>query len=144
VLAILCLLAMLALNGWGIWEQSSQAIKSDFRSAAAYVRQHRQSGDLILFHISYVRDTFDYYYGNSSPSAGGIPTDERSTETMVDTAMRERILDHDIVWLVLSEPEMWDQRGMTVAWLDEHAKAEERSDFARVSVIKYRIFQDLP
>jgi hypothetical protein len=138
-LSALCLLAILAFNCRGIWEQGSRPIKSDFRAAAAYVREHRQPEELVLYHISYVRDTFEYYYGDSSPAAGGIPTDERTTESMVDSAMRERIPESGVVWLVLSEPEMWDRRGMTVAWLDAHARPEMRSDFERVSVVKYRI-----
>lgn len=139
VFAILGLLAFLCCNAWGVWEQSARPIKSDFRAAAAHVREHRQPGELLLFHISYVRDTFEYYYGESSPAADGVPTDERTTEAAVHAAMWERIAGHEVVWLVLSEPEMWDRRGMTVAWLDAHARAELRVDLERVSVVKYRI-----
>ena len=42
------------------------------------------------------------------------------------------------VWLVLSEPEMWDPRGMTVAWLEANASPDLRAEFARVSVVRYR------
>jgi mannosyltransferase len=143
-LGVLCLVAMLVFNGWGIWEQSSKPIKSDFRAAAAYLGQYRQPGELIFFHISYVRETFEYYYGDSSPTADGVPTDEHTEEAAVDTAMRERTANHPVVWLVLSEPEMWDRRGMTVAWLDEHADEEARADFARVSVVRYRMAQKAP
>jgi mannosyltransferase len=134
-----CLAGLLALNGVGIWQQSAKPIKSDFRAAAMYVRQNCQPGELALFHISYVRDTFEYYYGPASPSADGIPTDETTTPEAVDADMRERTAGYEVVWLVLSEPEMWDQRGMTVAWLDEHGQATARADFARVSVIRYRL-----
>jgi hypothetical protein len=34
---------------------------------------------------------------------------------------------------------MWDQRGMTVAWLDEQGRADLRADLARVSVIRYAL-----
>jgi hypothetical protein len=142
LLSILCLAAILVGCGWGVWAQSSTPIKSDFRAASAYVRQHRRPEDLILFHISYVRQTFEYYYGDSSPAAGGVPTDGRTTGEVVDAAMRDRTDGYDVVWLVLSEPEMWDQRGMTVAWLDAYANPEMRGDFERVSVIKYRIAGD--
>jgi uncharacterized membrane protein len=135
----LCLLAMVGFNGWGVWQQSSQAIKSDFRGASAYVRQHREPDELLLFHISYVRYTFEYYYGDASPYAEGIPTDEQTKPELVDALMTERTTGRDVVWLVLSEPEMWDRRGMTVSWLDAHGIVEMRSDFARVSVIKYRL-----
>jgi hypothetical protein len=144
VVGTACLAALLVFNAIGLWEQSSRPIKSDFRAAAAYVQQHRSPEDLVLFHISYVRETFEYYYGDSSPSANGIPTDQETTEAAVDVAMREQIGNHQTVWVVLSEPEMWDRRGMTVAWLEEHARAGMRADFARVSVIQYRFPAALP
>jgi hypothetical protein len=138
LLATLCLVALLLLNGWAVLQQSTTPIKSDFRGAAAYVRAERQPEDLILFHISYVRDTFEYYFGPVLAAADGIPTNEKTTPESVDQAMRARIGAHRTVWLILSEPEMWDARGMTVAWLDAHARADLRADFARVSVVRYR------
>ena len=136
----LLLAASIGFNGWGIWQQKNQPIKSDFRAAAAYVRQHRASDELVLFHISYVRYTFEYYYGDASPYAEGIPTDEQTTPELVDQLMTARTAGYDVVWLVLSEPEMWDRRGMTASWLDAHGAVEMQADFARVSVIKYRLF----
>ena len=139
LLAVLGLTAFLGLNGWALWEQSAPPTKSDFRAAAAYVRQHRQPGEPLLFHISYVRETFEYYYGDASPAASGIPTDGQTALEAVDAEMRARTASHEAVWLVLSEPEMWDVRGMTVAWLDEHGVPDMRADFSRVSVIRYRM-----
>jgi mannosyltransferase len=135
----MCLAGLLTLNGVAIWQQGAGPIKSDFRAAAAYLRQHRRPGELALFHISYVRDTFEYYYGTAVPAADGIATDEATTPEAVDAAMRERTAGYHVVWLVLSEPEMWDSRGMTVAWLDAHGQATARADFARVSVIRYEL-----
>lgn len=142
-LSAACLAGMLALNCWGVWVQSTEPIKSDFRAAAAYVRRYRAPGEAILFHISYVRQTFEYYYGDSSPAVDGVATDEQTTSEAVDVAMRERLAGYHVVWLVLSEPEMWDPRGMTVAWLDAHGAPQMRVDLARVSVIQYRMTRDL-
>jgi uncharacterized membrane protein len=142
--AILLSILLLLFAGWGIWEQASTPIKSDFRSAAAYVRQHRRPDELVLFHISYVRATFEFYYGDVLPFADGIATDENTTAASVDAAMQQRVTGHDTVWLVLSEPEMWDHRGMTVAWLNEHAQQVSRQDFARVAVIQYRLISRVP
>jgi hypothetical protein len=136
------LAALVGFNAWGVWQQDSQPIKSDFRAAAAYVRQHRQPGEIVIFHISYVRYTFEYYYGDASPYVEGIPTDEQTAPELVDALMTERTTGHDTVWLVLSEPEMWDQRGMTVSWLDAHGTVDMQADFARVSVIKYHLICD--
>jgi mannosyltransferase len=143
VIFVLCLTVGLWFSGQGIVQQSSMAIKSDLRGAAEYVREHRQPEDLVLFHISYIRYAFEYYYGDSSPYADGIPTTESTTESVVDTLMRERTAGYNVVWLVLSEPEMWDRRGMTVAWLETHAIADMRTDLARVSIIRYRMLDSL-
>ena len=102
------------------------------------MRAQRQPGEPILFHISYVRDTFEYYFGPVLSAADGIPTDAQTTPESVDQAMRDQLDGHNTVWLVLSEPEMWDARGMTVAWLEAHARPDLRADFARVSVVRYR------
>jgi hypothetical protein len=143
VLATLSLVGLLLFNGWSVLAQTAQPIKSDFRGAAAYVRERRQPGEPILFHISYVRDTFEYYFGPVIGAADGVPTDAETTPQAVDVALRGQLKRPDgalppVVWLVLSEPEMWDERGMTVAWLDEHARPDLRAQFARVSVVRYR------
>ena len=146
-LSTLCLVVLLLLNGWAVLAQSNTPIKSDFRAAAAYLRAQRQPGEPILFHISYVRDTFEYYFAPVFSAADGIPTDEQTTPESVDQAMRAQLARPQsdpqgslppVVWLVLSEPEMWDARGMTVAWLEANARPDLRAEFARVSVVRYR------
>lgn len=138
------LIASFAFFILGLWTQTSTPIKSDFRAAAAFVQANRQPDELVMFHISYVRGTFEYYYGPAAPSADGIPTDEQTQENHLDAEMRARTAGYDVVWLVLSEPEMWDWRGMTVDWFSRHAQARRRADFARVSVIEYLLAPDLP
>ncbi len=139
LLGVVYLILVLGLNGWGVWKQLGEPIKSDFRAAAAFVRQRRRPDELALFHISYVRKTFEYYYGDAAPWADGIPTDEQTRESAVDAEMRAHTAGYETVWLVLSEPEMWDRRGMTVDWLTRHAQLVSRADFARVSVRQYRL-----
>ncbi|MBN1641857.1 MAG: glycosyltransferase family 39 protein [Anaerolineae bacterium] len=142
VIAIVCGAALIWLNGQGIVQQTTTPIKADLRAAAAYVEAHREPGDLVLFHISYIRYTFEYYYGDAAPWADGVATDAATSEATVDALMRERTRGREVVWLVLSEPEMWDARGMTVAWLEAHALVEERHEWARVSLIRYRLLHE--
>lgn len=137
VVSAVCLVLLLWFNGQGIVQQSTTPIKSDFRAAAEYVRAHRQPDELVMFHISYVRYTFEYYYGDASPWAEGVPTDASTTEETVDALMRERTAGYDSVWLVLSEADMWDARGMTLAWLEAHAWVDQRAEFERITVIRY-------
>ena len=48
--------------------------------------------------------------------------------------------DYSEVWLVASESWLWDSRGLTQAWLDQHARLIESASFALVDVYHY----DLP
>jgi hypothetical protein len=139
VIVVVCLVLMLWLNGQGIVQQATTPFKADLRAAAAYLDVHRQPGELVVFHISYIRYTFEYYYGDAAPWTEGVPTDASTPEADVDALMRQRTQGHDVVWLVLSEAEMWDARGMTVAWLEAHGHMEERRDWTRVSLIRYRL-----
>jgi mannosyltransferase len=76
--------ALLALNGRGLWAQARTPLKADFRGATAYLRDNMAAGDLILFQIPYGRHSFDYYMarpellpdpvgrdGATAPVAGG-------------------------------------------------------------------------
>jgi len=46
--------------------------------------------------------------------------------------------DSDI-WVMRSEVEMWDQRGLMGAWLAQHATLLEQADFHGVQVLHYQL-----
>lgn len=101
---------VLAVNGINLWQQATTPIKSDFRSAAAYVASHQERGeatkppsseanagytvylpiaeggqpgfqDLIIFQIPYGRYTFDYYFPfETYPLTEGLYTNHRSPD----------------------------------------------------------------
>lgn len=135
---------ILALNVWSVYLQASQPVKSDFRSAAGYVVARYRPGDVIMYQIPYNRYTFTYYAsGKQDPEdpawAGvegpytnyGMSTDE------ADAWIATRLGGAHVVWLVLSETAMWDQRGLTEQWFAANATVTERADFTRVSVVRY-------
>jgi hypothetical protein len=43
------------------------------------------------------------------------------------------------VWLLRSEVEMWDQRRLMDAWLDQHGELVDQADFLGVQVRRYRL-----
>ncbi len=134
--ALLGLLLLLDLQG--IHVQATTSFKSDFRSAAAYVAARIQPGDLVIFHIPYVRYTFDYYYrGPAYPWADGLWTNAGLSEADADAALRRLTQGYRAVWLVESESEMWDQRGLVRRWLETHGQVAERAEFTRVNVVRY-------
>lgn len=136
---ILCLIGLLIANAQALWLQSHTPIKSDFRSAAAYVRDHRQPGEPVLFLIPYVRYTFEYYYGPSDPWIEAPYTNYGASPAEVDRRMREAVEGQKGVWLVSSEPELWDERGLVQEWLESNGRRTDEGAFVRVRVAHYAL-----
>jgi len=120
-----------------LYVQSHAPIKSDFRHAAAYVQARRQQNEPILFLIPYIHHTFEYYYGSADPWLGSPHTNSGLSPEGVDGHLGQALGDTQSVWLVLSEPELWDQRGLVREWLDLHGRRTDEEAFARVTVSRY-------
>jgi mannosyltransferase len=151
--AALSLAALLALNGWGLWNQAHTPLKADFRTATYHIVERLAPQDLVLFQIPYGRHSFDYYVERwsglhrgelPSPLAGGsyrwaeglytntgMPPDEAAAQMANLTAGSQ------VVWLVATETSMWDARGLVQGWLDEHATLTDQAEFTRVTVYRY-------
>jgi len=136
---ILCLIGLLLIDGQALLVQAHVPIKSDFRRAAAYVRAHRQSDEPILFLIPHVRYTFEYYYGPADPWVGGPYTNAGVSSEEVDQQLRETMEGAQSVWLVMSEPELWDERGLVGQWLESNGHRTDEATFARVEVARYAL-----
>ncbi len=133
-LGILTAGAILALGAPTLGMQAYRPIKSDFRGAAAYVMAHGQPGDRLIFQIPYDRYLFEYYAGPVADGRDGPYTNNGMTDAELNEEMSQATAAAPAVWLVASEVSMWDERGMTEAWLDAHARLVERSDLTLVSV----------
>jgi hypothetical protein len=129
---------LLVLNLQSIHAQETTPFKSDFRAAAAFVAEHIQPGDLVVFQIPHARYTFDYYYrGRTYAWAEGLWTNAGLSEADAGAALRAQTRGYNAVWLVESESEMWDSRGLVRGWLEAHGRAETRAAFTRVDVVRY-------
>jgi hypothetical protein len=134
------LLLVLAGDGRALADQATRSLKPDFRAAAAYVERHYRPGDLVVFHLSYMAQNFDYYFpgeyeGWGAPAPGG-----GMSESELDFLMRTNTSGHERVWLVMSEAEMWDPQGLVKAWMDDQALVPpEAQVFAHVSVYGYEV-----
>jgi hypothetical protein len=51
--------------------------------------------------------------------------------------MQEMTAGHRVIWLVVTEMEMWDQRGLVKSWLDANAQRTDEAHFMRVDVYRY-------
>ncbi len=137
-LAMACLTVVLVSNIYVVSLQGHTPIKSDFRSAAKYVKEDGRR-DLKMFLIPHGRRVFVYYYGPSFRWAEPPYTNGGMASEDVARAMEEATAGHDMVWLVVSEEELWDSRGLVREWFQSHGDLLKRSRFARVDVYLYSL-----
>lgn len=69
--------------------------------------------------------------------AEGLYTNAGMTAEEVDRLMAAQAAGHRVVWLVVSEVSLWDERGLVEAWLAGRATVTDRREFVRVSVVRY-------
>ena len=136
--AILCLALLLLSNLYMVSLQGHTRIKSDFRSAAAHIRKDGR-GDLMMFLIPQGRLVFDYYYQDQFPWAEPPCTNQGMEAEEVAQVMEVATAGRDEVWLVISEGEMWDSRGLVRSWFEEHAVLLSHGSFARVEMYLYAL-----
>jgi len=134
---ILCLVGLLLFGVQSLFVQGHAAVKSDFRQAAAYLHARRRPEEPILFLIPYIRHTFEYYYGPADPWIGSPNTNSGLSAEEVDRRLRESTDGAESMWLVLSEPELWDKRGLVGEWLESRGRRADEAAFARVEVARY-------
>ncbi|MCC7354661.1 MAG: hypothetical protein IT330_13015, partial [Anaerolineae bacterium] len=133
----IALAAVLLLNGQALWTQATTSIKSDFRAVAPFVAAHRQPGDLVIFLIPYARFTFAHYYGDPAPWGDAPFTNDGLSAEETGTRLARLTNGYDAVWLVESEGDVWDRRGLVPAWLAAHGVAGAQATFTGVQVTRY-------
>jgi hypothetical protein len=130
----------------GVAFQWGTPVRADFRAAAAFVRQHHQAGELIVFQIPYLKATFDYYapeleYQSAEgpyTNRGDSPADW-NTSAQVDAYLRQATAGYPRIWLVLSEAPMWDERDLTRGWFDTHGRLAQQLTLNRVEVTQWKL-----
>jgi hypothetical protein len=133
------LAAMIVFSLLGVWVQATTPIKSDFRAAAGYIATHGRERAPVMFQMPYGRDTFDYYFDGPFAALEGPWTNDGKSQAEVDTLLAQRLVDYPRVWLVSSESWLWDSRGRTQAWFDQHARLIQTARFALVDIYYYEL-----
>ena len=131
------LAAVVSLNLYSAWQQTSMPIKPDFRDAARFVMSHRQPDDLLIFQIPYNRYTFTYYSGEGFAWMDGPYTNRGESETSIDELMARGTAGTRAAWLIATEVSLWDARDLARSWLASHGTVTDQADFTRVSVTRY-------
>jgi hypothetical protein len=72
--------------------------------------------------------------------AEGLYTNGGMEPGEVDRRMAEITGGSRIVWLVATETELWDERGLVQGWLDTHASLVDEVQFVRVAVRRYQLW----
>jgi mannosyltransferase len=138
LLSAVCLGLVLVANLYVVVLQGHTLVKSDFRSAAQYVAQEGR-GDLMVFLIPHGRAVFDYYYEDEFGWADAPYTNRGLGARRVAREMETVTSGHRQVWLIVTEPELWDSRGLVEEWFAAHGTQQARGDFARVEVFLYAL-----
>ena len=142
LLATGLLLIVLVGDVRALMHQASQPIKPDFQAAASYLAEQYQPGDLVVFHLSYMENNFDYYFPKAYDGWGAPAAASGWTAADIDHQMRTHTSSRGAVWLVLSEAPMWDPQGLVKAWMDANAAHPPQEEvFAHVSVFRYNLKQ---
>jgi len=143
---------------WGYvgWQQKAATVKYDLRSAVTYISERRNPEELLILQIPHVEYSFRYYSSDlgTHPFDGsverlgywkeGLYTNHNSGLTEVEVAagvdaqMQKLIGDSEVVWVIYSEAQMWDQKRFMEKWLDEHGARLESEDFYHAHVRKYK------
>ena len=71
--------------------------------------------------------------------AEGLYTNAGLGVDQVDEQMQALTAGQKVVWLVLTEASLWDERGLVHAWLQEHARLTDQAAFVRVAVYRYEL-----
>ncbi len=130
-----------------LWRQATLPIKSDFRSAAAFVGEHYEPEDLLIFQIPHARYTFDYYFDPAEYAwEDGLYTNHRlpdgsyqMSQGRAAARMVGMTWGRERVWLIASEVDMWDQRHLVHEWLEEHGTRLAEAHFVQVDVFLYTL-----
>jgi len=105
---------------------------------------------LVIFQIPYGRYAFDYYVsGVEYVWADGLYTNSRLPDGSYSTTMEDingKMIQvtagYSEVWLIATEMELWDERGLVKGWLEANGYLVESVHFTRVDV--YRYAMELP
>ena len=82
-------------------------------------------------------EAIEYYYRSDYHSADSPCTNDGMSESELEALLDKLTKGHRSVWLVASEAESCDKRGLVKAWLDGNGKLVDEKEFAMVKIYRY-------
>lgn len=142
------LLVLMLISLGNLFAQARTPIKPQFREATIYLRDHIATGDVLVFQIPYNQHVMHYYWGDTFPVPVNAPyTNYRDADgnyiydmSYVDMELRRAALNGKRVWLVESEVELWDERGLVRMWFEQQGTIldEQRYHGVRLTLFQLR------
>jgi hypothetical protein len=115
--------------------------RDDYRGLVQYIENNRQSGDAVILEAPGQAEVFGYYSGRLAPGLSIYPFPrQRPINTEMTLAdMSDIFTRYNRVWTVYWAVEEADSDGVISAWLDEHAKLNERRYYGTVQMDLYSL-----
>ena len=135
----ICLTVLTGIALLGLVAQITQPIRPDLRGGANFIASQLQPGDRLVFQIPYNKFGFQYYLTHDASRITynvieapytnyGMSADEVSAD------LRAHLPPNYHVWLIETEPSLWDSRGLVRTWFDATLPLIERRSFNGVTV----------
>lgn len=141
ILVAILVLSTLSLNGYYFWFQ-----KEGWDKAAAFIADHVQPGDLIVFNATWVQIPFEYYYEryDFDTELKGLPVNlfdrgelEPKMEESDIARIHEVIAGREQVWLVYSHNWYSDPDGIIPRELAKLFAEAKDAEFTGIQIIRF-------
>lgn len=129
---LLVLVSAIALVGDGM--QWSHPIRPDLRGAAGFMRSQIGPQDAVVYQIPYTVFAFEHYMVRTAVVIDGPFTNNGLDGGQVGNYLTPRLAGAQRAWLVESEAALWDERGVTRAWMELGWRVVQRAEFYNVIV----------
>jgi hypothetical protein len=134
---------LLAAVGVSLWATSAYYRQDflphdDWRSAAAYVREHRAPGDLLVFYTWQGTLAYHYYWWQADRSAPR-PDPNYLMYSNIAELLQDQPADAQHVWVIFDHFGGTDPSELWVrGWFSRHYTVKSEQDFRGMTVIEYQ------
>ncbi|MDM8532650.1 glycosyltransferase family 39 protein [Anaerolineales bacterium HSG25] len=142
-IAMFCISLLLLFNLISVQQQQYHILKADFRQTAIHIKQKNKElaipKTVIMMQMPYLTQTLEYYYQPEQVTwLEGIWTNDGKSESAVAVELADITNCVSGMWLVVSEEKLWDERGLTRAWFNQHAILLDEEQYSGVQVYYYQ------
>jgi hypothetical protein len=128
------------------------------RSAVQFIAAQRDpNNELLILQIPHLTYAYRYYSSDFGPTpfaesdarlgwwAEGLWTNhglgDEAARQEAARQMQRMTAGAQEIWVLRSEVQMWDARGLMEEWLEQHAELIERSAYHGTEVRRYRLLE---